>query len=129
MKAFVVLTSTLILTLAGLPAHSQTRIALKSGETQELQLVYQVLNCRSIMQGLPQVDVIEGPAEVSLSVKEGMVVPRRQNCSDTVKGGTLLLTVGKVVKPKDAKLVYRLKYKTSDGDRQTADVYLISLYP
>jgi hypothetical protein len=29
----------------------------------------------------------------------------------------------------EAKLAYRLKYKTKDGDRQTRQVFVISLYP
>jgi hypothetical protein len=29
----------------------------------------------------------------------------------------------------EAKLTYRVKYKTKDGDRQLGHVYSISLYP
>jgi hypothetical protein len=131
MKALVVPTSALILMLAGLPTHGQqpNRLALKSGETQELQTVYWVTNCRSTMQGLPQIDVLESPAEITLSIKEGMVLPRRHNCAKPVKGGTLVLTVGAVTESKEQKLVYRVRYKISDGERQTAHAYFVSLYP
>ena len=33
------------------------------------------------------------------------------------------------VEPKEAKLTYRVKYKTKDGDRQTGHVFNISLFP
>ena len=131
MNILLVLTSTMILALAGLPARAQEirRLVLKSGETQELHTIYWVANCRSIMQGLPQIEVLESPAELSLTIKEGMVMPRRQQCAKPVKGGTLVLAVGTVSESKEEKLVYRVKYKTLDGERQTASAYVVSIYP
>ncbi len=69
-------------------AHAQnSRIALKSGESVELGQVYWVARCRSIMVGTPAVEVLEGPEEVTLAIKEGMVLPRRLNCANEVPGG------------------------------------------
>jgi hypothetical protein len=110
-------------------AHAQTRIALKSGESVELQIVYWVTNCRSIMVGIPEIEVLEGPPEVTLAIKEGMVLPRRFNCANRVPGGTILATAKDVKEPVETKLTYRVKYKTKDGDRQTSSVYNVSLFP
>jgi hypothetical protein len=46
-----------------------------------------------------------------------------------VPGGKVVATAKDVKEPKEAKLTYRVKYKTKDGDRQTSKVYTISLFP
>ena len=58
-----------------------------------------------------------------------MVLPRRFNCVDKVPGGTVVVTAKGVNEALEGKLTYRLKYKTKDGDRQTSQSYLISLFP
>src|SRR5216684_4018634 len=73
------LSSVLFFSCAG--AHAQTRVALKSGETTELGLVYYISNCASIMVGNPEIEVLDGPPELTLSFKPGMVIPRAQNCA------------------------------------------------
>jgi hypothetical protein len=113
----------------GQVAQAQNRIALKNGESAELGLVYWVINCRSIVTGTPQVEILEGPPEAALSIKEGMVVPRRLNCAKEIPGGTLVLTVNGITEPKEAQLTYRVKYKTKDGERQTSSTYRLSLFP
>ena len=113
-------------------ANAQTaprRLALKSGESVDLYPVYWVINCRSVMIGLPQVEVLEGPSQLSLSIREEKVLPRRQGCAAQVPGGTLLLTAKDVTERTEATLTYRLKYKTIAGDRQTSNTYIVSLYP
>jgi hypothetical protein len=104
-------------------------LAFKSGETAELGPVYWVANCRSIMVGTPVIEILEGPEEIALAIKEGMVLPRRFNCANQVPGGTVVATVKEVKEPKHARLTYRIKYKTKDGDRQTSTTYDISLFP
>lgn len=133
LKLFVV---TFLLGIAGalgnVEAHAQTSgqgIALKSGESVELGLVFWVSNCRSIMVGTPEIEILEGPEEVTLTLKEGKVIPRRLNCSNQVPGGTIVATAGDVKEPKQAKLTYRVKYKTKDGERQTSSIYNVSLFP
>jgi hypothetical protein len=80
--------------VTGINAYAQAdrRIVLKAGETVELKTVYWVSNCKSIMIGLPEIEVLEGPSQVTLSVKESMVLPRRQNCANRVPGGILTAT-------------------------------------
>ena len=113
-------------------AQAQTRIthiALKSGESAELHLVYQVVNCASIVVGNPEVEVLEGPTELALEIKKGNVLPRAQNCAKPVSGGTLVATAKEVTERKDATLTYRIKYKTKQGDRQESRAYRVSLFP
>lgn len=110
-------------------AQAQQRLALKGGESVEVGSVYYVSNCRSIMVGIPEIEILESPELVTLSIKEGMVLPRRQNCANRVPGGTIVLTAKQVNEPVEAKLTYRIKYKTKDGDRQTSGVYNLSLFP
>ena len=106
-----------------------SRISLKSGETVELRTVYFIRNCRSILKETPIVEVLEGPEELTLTIKPGTVVPRGDNCSNPVVGGTVVATANEVKAPKESRLTYRVKYKTLEGDRQTARVYLVSLFP
>ena len=105
------------------------RIALKSGESVELGTVYYVMNCRSVMVGKPEIEILEGPPEVKLTIREGDVVPRAQGCSGNVPGGTLIATALDVKETKIARLIYRVKYKTKDGDRQVANAYYVGLLP
>ncbi len=105
------------------------RISLKSGETVEVRNVFFIRNCRSILKETPVIEVLEGPEELTLAIKPAMVVPRSDNCSNPVAGGTVVATAKDVKAPKEAKLTYRVKYKTLEGDRQIARVYLVSLFP
>jgi hypothetical protein len=105
------------------------RISLKNSESVDLHTVYWVASCHSIMIGLPEVEVLEGPSEVALNIRAEPVLPRRQGCAGKVPGGTLVLSAKAVTESKDAKLTYRLKYKTRDGDRQTSNAYIVSLFP
>jgi hypothetical protein len=79
--------------------------------------------------GSPQIEILEGPAELNLAIKEGMVIPRRQNCAKPVPGGTVVATAKDVKEPTQARLTYRIKFKTKVGDRQESHVYNVSLFP
>jgi hypothetical protein len=110
-------------------AHAQQSIALRNGESTELGTVWWVANCETIMVGMPDVEIMEGPPELSLSIKEAMVVPRRVRCTNRVPGGILMATAKDVTHRVQGKLVYRIKYKTKDGDRELSNTYDVSLYP
>ena len=105
------------------------RISLKSGETVELRNVSFTRNCRSILKETPVIEVLEGPEELTLTIKPATVVLRSDNCSNPVAGGIVVATAKDVKAPKEAKLTYRVKYKTLEGERQIARVYLVSLFP
>jgi hypothetical protein len=106
-----------------------SRLALRNGEAIELHDVYWVANCRSIMIGLPEAEIVEGPAELSLSIKEEAVVPRHFGCSAKVPGGKLILTAKGITKRMEVHLIYRLKYRTKEGDRQRSGTYIVTLFP
>jgi hypothetical protein len=108
---------------------SLQRITLKSGETVELRNFFYVVNCQSVMIGLPQLDVLEGPDEVSVSLKEHTLLPRTQNCAKPVPGGSVVATTKDVTARKDVKLTIRLKFNTKLGERQDSSTYLVSLFP
>jgi hypothetical protein len=115
--------------LIGTGVHAQTRISLKSGESVELMLVYWIVNCASIAVGNPEIEVLEGPEELTLEIKKGNVIPRAQNCAKPVPGGTLIAVAKEIKERKDAKLTYRIKFKTKQGDRQQSGTYNLSLFP
>jgi hypothetical protein len=131
-NTFVAILGFAVATFAGAGANAQEetpRISLKSGETVELRNVFFTRNCRSIMTETPVIEVLEGPEELTLTIKPGMVVPRGDNCSNQVPGGTVVATAKEVKAPKESKLTYRVKYKTLEGERQISRVYLVSLFP
>jgi hypothetical protein len=119
-----------VLVLTGCCAEAQQRrVAIKSGESVEIHPIYWVIQCRSVLAGLPEVEILEGPEEVSLSIKEGLVLPRRQNCAKPVPGGTLIMTAKTITARTEAKLTYRIKYKSKDSQHQTSGSFLLSLFP
>jgi hypothetical protein len=105
------------------------RLAIKNGESIELHPVYYVSHCHSVMIGLPEIEVLEGPPELKLSIREEPVLPRRQGCAAKVPGGMLLLMAKGVTEKIEAKLTYRVKYSTKEGPRQTSSAYIVSLFP
>jgi hypothetical protein len=128
--ARAILLSCLAAALSGQEALARDRkLVIKNGDAIELHSVYYVAKCRSIMVGVPEVEVLEGPQELKLSIKEGEVLPRKFNCAKPVQGGTLIATATDIAAPKAGKLTYRIKYKTKDGERHTARSYDVSLFP
>jgi len=81
------------------------------------------------MVGTPVLEVLEGPEELSLALREGTVIRRDRGCSTPLPGGKVVATAKEVKEPKEAKLTIRLNYSTKDGERQSSSVYLVSLYP
>jgi hypothetical protein len=104
-------------------------IALKSGESTDVGNLWFVTGCRSMLKSTPEVEVLDGPPQVSASVKEAMVLPRIQNCSKEVKGGTLILTAKEIEDPSFSRLTLRILFKTRDGDRQSSLVLNLQLLP
>jgi len=104
-------------------------IALKNGESMDLLPVFGEKNCRSILTETPKVEVLEGPPELKVTVREEMVAPRRAACKDKIKGGVVVVTANDVKARTEGKLTFRVKYKGKDGDRQTAHTYNVTLFP
>jgi hypothetical protein len=122
-----------VLTFAGTahaPAQGKLpRFALKSGESAELRNYFWVVNCQSILVGNPTAEILEGPEEVEVAVKPDKILPRAQNCAKEVPGGHIIATAKDIKERKDAKLTIRLKFNTKQGERQSSDTYIISLFP
>ena len=111
-------------------ADAQSRVVLKNGEALELTTVYYISNCRSIMIGVPEVEVLEGAAELSLAFKQEEVVPRKFGCVNKVPGGKLILTAkGSITERTEVNLIYRVKYRTKEGDRQIGGANIVTLFP
>ena len=110
-------------------APASQSVALKSGESAEVANLFWVANCRSLLKGPMNAEILEGPSDVAVSIKDQNIVPHIQNCAKPVAGGVLLLTAAKAIKSRvTAKLVLRVKYPTVDGERQKAfDIDLILL--
>jgi hypothetical protein len=105
------------------------RIAAKSGETIELHTVFAQANCRSTLLATPEVEVLDGPPEMTVSVKEEMVAVPAADCNKKIKGGVVIATIGEVKKPIEGKLTYRVKFKTKGPNNQLARTYYYSLFP
>jgi len=134
---FIVSCVALSLSMSNLSAHAQgvmrlgnaATIALKSGESVEVGNLYWVTGCRSILKSPPEVEIVDGPSQVAASVKEAMVLPRWQNCSSRVSGGTLVLTAKDIEDPSFSTLTVRVTYKTRDGDRKFSEILNLQLLP
>jgi hypothetical protein len=105
-------------------------ISLKGGESTDLMNVYWTVNCRSMLKGTPEVEIIEGPPQISAMIREAMVIPRGSNCAKPVPGGTLVLTAARDIDDaSNTRLTLRVKYKGKDGNRQSSLVYDVALFP
>jgi hypothetical protein len=111
-------------------AQAAEAIALKSGETVEIANLLWAANCRSLLNGPITVEVLQGPPEVTASIREQKVIPHIQNCAKPVVGGILLLTAPKEIKERtQAKVILRVKYPTVDGERQKSHDIDLTLVP
>jgi hypothetical protein len=117
-------------------AHAQFRkligastVAIKSGETLDLGEIYWVSHCRSLLKEIPTVEILEGPPQVSATIKEAMVLPRSQGCAKKVSGGMLTLSAKDVDDPSFTRLTLRILYKTRDGDRKFSQIVNLQLVP
>lgn len=104
-------------------------IAMKSGETSDLMNLYYVVNCKSLLTGPVTAEILRGPPEISVTVREASVVPRRQGCTRPIRGGTLVLTAKNIEEPLTTTLTIRVTYNTKDGPRKSAMEYNLSLIP
>jgi hypothetical protein len=132
MRRVGILTVSLVATMAfaDISAQAAEVIALKSGETADIGNVFWIANCRSLLKGPMTVEVLEGPPEITASIKEQKIVPHIQNCAKPVDGGVLQLTAAKDLKARvQAKLVLRVKYPTVDGERQKGHDIDLTIVP
>jgi hypothetical protein len=109
---------------------SVANIALKSGESAELGDVFYIgPNCKSLLKGLPEVEILDGPPGVSAIINAADVVPRGLGCAKPVPGGKLLIAAKDVQEHSYTRMVLRINYKTLNGNRQRSEQVNISLFP
>ena len=105
-------------------------VALKNGESAELGQVYFISrNCKSLLKGKPEVEILDGPPGVTAVIREEKVVPRGLSCANPVPGGKLVITAKDIEDYSRTRLVLRINLKTSLGDRQYSRDVNISLFP
>jgi len=105
-------------------------IALKSGESAELGQVYYIgATCKYLLKSTPEVEILDGPPGITAAIREEMVVPRSVGCAKPVPGGKLIITAKEIEDYGRARLVLRIKLKTSLGDRQYSRDVNLSLIP
>ncbi len=104
-------------------------LSLKSGEVIEVMDLWWSVNCKSLLKDVPVAEILEGPTEVTVSVKPAMVFARAQNCSEPITGGKLFLAAKDVADYSTSKLNIRITYDTKDGERIVSESYNITLLP
>jgi hypothetical protein len=114
--------------LLGSAAAGQS-LAIKNNESVPVGSVYWIANCKSILKNFIGIDVLSGPPEVTLSLKEGMVHATRQNCSKPIKGATVMATAKGVKTSSSTTLRYRVRCNTLDGERQSSHTLQLDLFP
>jgi hypothetical protein len=104
-------------------------ISLKSGETLEIADLWYAVHCQSRLKSAPTVEVLEGPPEITVSVKKAMVVPREQNCSKPIEGAKLYVTACEIADYGTSELTIRITFDTKDGERRVSETYNVTLFP
>jgi hypothetical protein len=104
-------------------------ISLKNNESAEINTVYWISKCKSILKSFAGVDILEGLPGITLTIKEELVYARRQNCPNKVPGGKVIATARDTNAAVSGIVKYRVRYNTLDGDRQSAYSVVISLFP
>jgi hypothetical protein len=105
-------------------------IALRNGESTEFGDVFLVgVDCRSLLTGVPEIEVMDGPPGVAVAVKETMVVPHEHGCGTSVPGGRVVITARDIDAYSYTRMVLRITYKTSNGNLQRSQHINIALFP
>lgn len=105
-------------------------IALKNGESTEVGDVWWInANCKSILKGTPEVEILDGPPGVIAAINPARVVPHFYSCANPVSGGKLVVTAKEVEDYSYTRMVLRIRYKTLDGDRERSANINVALFP
>jgi hypothetical protein len=105
-------------------------IALKSGESTELGDVWYITtDCKSMLKATPQVEILDGPPGVTAAINAAAVVPRGYSCAKPIAGGKLVIAAHDIEDYSYTRMVLRINYKTSVGDRQRTENINLTLFP
>jgi hypothetical protein len=108
---------------------AERSLAIKNGETLELGRLYFISSCKSILNSPPTAEILDGPPQLSLSVKEAQVQARAQGCAKPVPGAIMSLTAKDVTEIATGRVILRIKYSTKDGDRSRSDTLNVTMVP
>lgn len=103
--------------------------AMKSGETIDITDLSYIINCKSLMTGLPEVQILEGPPGVTVSVVDTMVTSRVQQCPRAVKGAKLKLKADNIDDQSTSEMTLKIIFKTKDGDKLRDFKFVLDLFP
>ncbi|MBH1962917.1 MAG: hypothetical protein I8H77_01210 [Comamonadaceae bacterium] len=104
-------------------------VSLKIGESADLGAVYWQSNCVSTLKKIVGVDMLDGPPGVELHIREETVMAKRQNCSNKLPGGVVVLTAKDIPQKFSGTIKYRVRYSTEDGDKQSSHSKEVFLSP
>jgi hypothetical protein len=114
----------------GTPLFAQDgTLKAKSGAVIDLRPVFRQVNCRGMLLATPEVEILQGPPELTLSVRDEMVEVPAANCPRKIKGAMVVATIGQVSQPIEGRLIFRVKYKGKYRNTQTGHAYDFSLSP
>lgn len=120
------------LSLLSAPAIGQQHkptYAIKGSETIDLYSVYWIQNCKSILKSFGGIDVLQGPSQVTLALREQPVNATRQHCRAPVKGAVVTATGKGITQPSTSDLTFRVRYNTTDGPKQSVFTVEMKLFP
>jgi hypothetical protein len=105
-------------------------IALKNGENIEFGDIYFIgANCSSLLTSTPEVEVMDGPPGVTVTVKQAMVVPRFYGCANRVLGGKMFIAARDIEDYSYTRMTLRITYKTRSGNLQLSQHINVALFP
>jgi len=119
----------LIFLQAGSTANAEITLAIKNSETLEVMPLYYHTGCKSLLTKPPSAEILDGPPQLSVSVKEKQVLARAQQCAKPISGGILQITAKDVTDLATSTVIVRIKYTTKDGDRFRSETLRVTMVP
>lgn len=107
-----------------------SNVALKNGERIQLGDVFFISReCRSLLTGTPEVEIMDGPPGVAVTIDKAMVVPRSYGCAKEIPGGKIMISANDVEDYSHTRMVVRIKYPTKSGDILRSRHINVTLFP
>jgi hypothetical protein len=110
-------------------AKAEISLAIKNSETLEVMPLYYHSGCKSLLTKPPSAEILDGPPQLTISVKEKQVLARAQQCAKPISGGILQITAKDVTDVVTSTVVVRIKYQTKDGDRFRSETLRVTMVP
>lgn len=101
----------------------------KSGDTIDLLPVFRQINCRGTLMATPEVEVLQAPPELKLTIRDEMIEVTGSKCPAKVKGAVVAVTIGAIAQPMQGRMIFRVKYKGKFRESQTGHAYDYTLSP